>query len=120
MPLVNIALYCSKAEIGVPVVVGGTNRFSCQTHKREGQALPPLAGNGIKDGSPVERPEPKNSRGGLAELLQEPAEQGPLAHPPHRPRVASSEEASVASANTGHICGRTRSRSRALFWHTGV
>ena len=40
MALVNIALYCSKAEIRVPVVVvglvggGGANRFSCQTHNQ--------------------------------------------------------------------------------------
>ena len=35
MALVNIALYCSKAEIRVPVVGGGgANRFSCQTHNQ--------------------------------------------------------------------------------------
>ena len=39
MALVNIALYCSKTEIRVPggwwvVVVGGANRFSCQTHNQ--------------------------------------------------------------------------------------
>ena len=39
MALVNIVLYCSKAEIRVPVVVGwggvgGANRFSCQTHNQ--------------------------------------------------------------------------------------
>ena len=39
MALVNIALYCCKAEIRVPVVgwwwwVGGANRFSCQTHNQ--------------------------------------------------------------------------------------
>ena len=41
MALVNIALYCSKAEIRVPVEGGvgwwwwgGANRFSCQTHNQ--------------------------------------------------------------------------------------
>ena len=45
MALVNIALFCSKAEIRVPVVGGGVvvvvvgwwggaNRFSCQTHNQ--------------------------------------------------------------------------------------
>ena len=41
MTLVNSSLYCSKAEVRVPVVcgvvvvggvVGGANRFSCLTH----------------------------------------------------------------------------------------
>jgi len=37
MALINIALYCSKAEIRVPgvgVVGGCANRFSCQTHNQ--------------------------------------------------------------------------------------
>ncbi len=37
MALLNIALYCCKAEIRVPVVGGvggGANRFSSQTHNQ--------------------------------------------------------------------------------------
>ena len=38
MALINVALYCSKADIKVPVVGGvgggGANRFSCQTHNQ--------------------------------------------------------------------------------------
>ena len=42
MALINVALYCSKADIKVPVVGGvvggGANRFSCQTHSQEKKA----------------------------------------------------------------------------------